>query len=109
MFRLRSLRLRIAAAFILGSIVVTGLVGATTYYLISRTLLEGRRETILTQSFLGVGAARNLLQNRAENPDEPPATASEIVTRLQRRGDVIVRHGGEFHSSAHLLDESVVP
>lgn len=118
MFRLRSLRLRIAAAFILGSILVTGLVGLTTYYLISRQLLEGRRGTAMEQSFRGIASARTLLRSRAQEIEdarrvgraEPlPVTVTEIVTRLQRRGDVIVRHGNRWQASSHLIDEKLVP
>ncbi len=103
MFRPRSLRLRIAAAFILGSILVTGLVGLTTYYLISRTLAEARRDTVMKQSFQGIAAAQGLIRR----PE--PTDVNDIVTRLQRRGDVIVRHEGRWQSSSHVIDEQSVP
>jgi two-component system sensor histidine kinase MtrB len=103
MFRLSSLRLRVAAAFILGSIVVTGLVGLTTYYLISRTLLDGRRTTVLRQSFQSVNTARELVRR------PQGAKVSEIVTRLQRRVDVIVRHQGRWQHSSHVINEKLVP
>lgn len=107
MFRLRSLRLRIAAAFILGSILVTGLVGATTYYLISRTLLDGRRDTAMDQSFKGIALAQDLIRNRGAQ--EGRVNVTEIVTRLQRRGDVVVRHDGKWQASSHVIDDSSVP
>lgn len=102
MLRPRSLRLRIAAAFVLGSILVTGVVGVVTYVLISQRLTEARRTTVLNQTFQGVAAARELVRR------PQGATVSEVVTRLQRRNDVIVRQRNEWQSSSHVLDQEVI-
>jgi two-component system sensor histidine kinase MtrB len=54
-------------------------------------------------SFQGIAAAQGLIRR----PE--PTDVNDIVTRLQRRGDVIVRHEGRWQSSSHVIDEQSVP
>jgi two-component system, OmpR family, sensor histidine kinase MtrB len=103
--RLRSLRLRIAAAFIIGSLAVTGSVGLATYGLVSNTLLNGREDSVKKQSFAGVKLARERLESSVADQ----LTAYDLVTALQRRGDVIVLHRNLWASSSATLDNNIIP
>ena len=47
MLHVRSLRFRVAATFILGTLVVSGIVAGATYYLIRERMLDGRVDASL--------------------------------------------------------------
>jgi two-component system sensor histidine kinase MtrB len=105
--RLRSLRLRIAAAFIIGSLAVTGSVALATYGLVSNTLVNGRISTVKDQSFGRVKLARERLDVPATVADK--ITAYDLVTTLQRRGDAIVLHRDLWASSSATIDKDIIP
>ncbi|MEX2392899.1 MAG: HAMP domain-containing sensor histidine kinase, partial [Actinomycetota bacterium] len=106
MLRLRSLRFRIAAAFIVGSLAVTGSVGFATYGLVSSILLNGREDNVKKQAFAGIRVARERLETPIVGDR---LTSFDLVTALQRRGDVMVLHKNLWASSSAALDNEIIP
>lgn len=84
MIPFRSLRFRVAAAFILGTLVVSGAVAGTTYLLIRQRLRADRVSASLNQSW-------KTLRILAEEVDRASQiTPGDLRTRVQQRGDVVI-------------------
>jgi two-component system sensor histidine kinase MtrB len=66
-----------------GTLMVSSVVAGGTYLLVSRRLANERLNAVLTQSFKKVGTLDDELATG-------PKTASELVTRVQRKGLVVV-------------------
>ncbi len=105
MLRVQSLRFRLAAAYIVGTLIVAGVVAGTTYVLVSRTLARQRTQTLIAQSFKGFQRVHNFLGQ------VKGYSTNEIVTNLQTRGnDVVVIVGRQaFPSSARVSEEDIPP
>jgi two-component system sensor histidine kinase MtrB len=85
---IRSLRFRVAATFILGTLVVSGIVAGATYYLIRQRMLDGRVDASLRQSFK---AMRILTDEVVRAGDRGEGVLpAELRTRVQQRNDVVI-------------------
>jgi signal transduction histidine kinase len=83
----RSLRFRVAATFILGTMVVSGMVAASTYLLIRQRLRNDRVSASLNQSWKTL----RILQEEVQQADPVRGiTPGELRTRVQQRGDVVI-------------------
>lgn len=87
MLHIRSLRFRIAATFIVGTLVVSGGVAVATYLLVSRQLTQERVNSALRLSYSKMSTATETIQNVGKTK---PVTAALIRDVLQRQGDVVV-------------------
>ncbi len=86
MLHVRSLRFRVAATFILGTLVVSGIVAGATYYLIRQRMLDGRVDASLRQSF----KAMRILKEEVVRAGESGILPAELRTRVQQRNDVVI-------------------
>jgi two-component system, OmpR family, sensor histidine kinase MtrB len=97
LLRFRSLRFRIGAAFILGSLVVGTLIAGSTYALVRRQLTRER-----------VGAAQNQTWSKLrqvvdylETAPDPTVRSPDILQLIRERGPVIIvteEPDGELHA-----------
>jgi two-component system, OmpR family, sensor histidine kinase MtrB len=82
----RSLRFRVAATFILGTLVVSGIVAGATYYLIRQRMIDGRIDASLRQSF----KAMRILKEEVVRAGDEGILPAELRTRVQQRNDVVI-------------------
>jgi two-component system, OmpR family, sensor histidine kinase MtrB len=82
----RSLRFRVAATFILGTLVVSGIVAGATYYLIRQRMIDGRVEASLRQSY----KAMRILKEEVVRAGSAGILPAELRTRVQSRNDVVI-------------------
>jgi two-component system, OmpR family, sensor histidine kinase MtrB len=100
---LQSLRFRLAAAYIIGTLFVAGVVAGATYLLVSRTLTSQRVQALTGQSFTGFRRVHNFLDTVREY------STNDIVTNLQTRGNevVVIMRGQAFASSARVNEDDI--
>ena len=107
MLSIRSLRFRIAAAYIAGTLLVAGAVAGATYYLVSKTLTQQRTQAQLRQAFNLFNHLQNYL---ATLPKDARYTTGDIATKLQTGGtDVIVIARGVTSSSSAAVTVDQIP
>lgn len=107
MLAVRSLRFRIAAAYIIGTLFVAGVVAGSTYYLVSRTLSRQRTQAEVNQAY---NRFRNVNTYLAKLPPGAHYTTNEIVTNLRTRAiDVVVFANGITSSSRAQVTPEFVP
>jgi two-component system sensor histidine kinase MtrB len=96
--RFRSVRFRIAAAYIIGTLMVSGIVAGTTYVLVSRSLTRQRVQGEITQSFTRFRVVRNFVAGANGYKTD------DILRNLQsHENDVVVIFKGQsFPSSARV-------
>jgi signal transduction histidine kinase len=85
----RSLRFRVAAAFILGTLVISGMVAGSTYFLIRQRLRDDRVQASLKQSWKTI----RILKEEVERAGTTGITPGDLRTRVQGRGDVVIIGG----------------
>lgn len=89
MLHVRSLRFRVAAIFILGTLVVSGIVAGATYYLIRDRMLDGRVDASLRQSFKAIRILNEEVVRAGERGQG--VLPSTLRTLVQRRSyDVVI-------------------
>lgn len=103
----RTVRFRIALAYFLGALLVSGIVAVSTYALASTFLTRQRTDSVVHQSF-------NSLRFASEYLSRPPAERSleGLVGLLESRGtggDVIVVQGERRFSSSVTVTPEALP
>jgi two-component system sensor histidine kinase MtrB len=84
----RSLRFRVAATFILGTLVVSGIVAGATYYLIRQRMIDGRIDASLRQSYKAMRILKEEVVEAGERGEG--VLPAELRTRVQQRNDVVI-------------------
>jgi two-component system sensor histidine kinase MtrB len=107
---LRSLRFRIAVAFLLGALVVSGFVAGSTYGLAHAFLTRQRINSITRQSFNALRSATDYLSDpgRVTSPEQ---LADRLVALLRTRGgtDVLLVDGDRSIASSVSITTETVP
>jgi two-component system sensor histidine kinase MtrB len=104
----RSLRFRIAAAYILGTLVVAGVVAGSTYYLVSKTLTRQRTQAEMRTAFNRFRNLQGFLANLP--PNGPRYTVDDIGGKLQGQGlDVVVLGPDAQYQSAGQFGPELIP
>ncbi len=99
MFAVRSLRFRIAVAFIVGALAVAGTVAGTTYYLVSKTLTKQRNQAVLVSMINRFHALQNYLTSLPSNG--PAYTIDDIVGKLQAQATDVIVIGPQAQASSN--------
>ena len=86
MLHVRSLRFRVAATFILGTLAVSGIVAGATYYLIRQRMIDGRVEASFRQTMKSVQILRDEVLRAGSNGILP----ADLRNRVQSRNDVVI-------------------
>ena len=107
MFRGRSLRFRIAFAYIGGALLVSGVVALTTYFLTSRNLTGQRTSSVITRSFDSVRFVNELRTGGRA----PLSDLGELAKILRERaaGEVVLTGPEESASSSIGTVEQSIP
>ena len=91
MLHIRSLRFRVAATFIVGTIGVSGMVAGATYVLLSRQLTRDRVRAAEKQTWSRLAAMRGEIQ--AATAANRGITAGELKNRVENKSTVVVIGG----------------
>ncbi|MFR9807007.1 ATP-binding protein [Pseudonocardia sp. RS010] len=99
------LRWRVAIAFALVSVAITGLLAAVTWHLASSFLLAKREEGAISQAAVDA----RLVQEALRSPN--PGGSEDLLTGLAGGGDITVaiRRDGTWTTSGRTLDADAVP
>jgi len=108
LFAVRSLRFRLAVAFIVGALAVGGVVAGTTYYLVSKTLTQQRTQALLRSTFNSFHNLQNFL---AKLPASGPSyRIDDVVGKLQTQGtEVVVVAPGAARTSNASFTTDLIP
>jgi two-component system, OmpR family, sensor histidine kinase MtrB len=107
LLHIRSLRFRIAATFIVGTLVVSGSVAVATYLLVSRQLTQERVNSALNLSYSKLSTATDAIRSVGKTK---AVTAAFIRDLLQRQGDVVVVGvDGVSAASSAVFDSKSIP
>jgi hypothetical protein len=90
MLKIRSLRFRLAFAYIVGALLVSGLVAGTTYFLASTVLTRQRTSAAQAQSFSALNSVHDFLEGMSGEP-----SLDQVLAFLQNRASsgVVVQSG----------------
>ncbi len=90
MFRMQSLRLRIASAYIVGALVVSGLVAGGTFFISQWVLMRQAIDSAKTDTYEGL----EFLKDRVVLDPGPGQLRTYLQTLQQRGSEVVVRTAG---------------
>jgi signal transduction histidine kinase len=99
----RSLRLRIAAAFLIGTLATTGLVAGATYYLIGRQLTRDRVAASMNQTFKTL----KILKQQLQAAGLKGRTPEQLRRRVFGRGDIVIAAADPRNPSGSVAATSV--
>jgi two-component system sensor histidine kinase MtrB len=105
-FRGRSLRFRIAFAYIGGALLVSGFVAIATYSITSSVLTRQRTNAAISRTFDGVRFVNSYLKKVRANP--PPG---ELLSLLRERGagDVVFARGDQSSQTTAGVSYTTIP
>jgi signal transduction histidine kinase len=106
MLKIRSLRFRLAFAYIVGALLVSGLVAGTTYFLASTVLTRQRTSAAQAQSFSALNSVHDFLEGMSGEP-----SLDQVLAFLQNRASsgVVVQSGANAESSSLSFTADSVP